>query len=59
MNHNMLKRKDLFWLALVALMALVPAVSAITANSFLMHVLILILLLRPEGLLGKSEERKV
>ena len=44
MNHNALKRKDLFWLALVALMALVPAVSAITANSFLMHVLILILL---------------
>jgi len=44
MHHGALKRKDLFWLALVALMALVPAVSAITANSFLMHVLILILL---------------
>ena len=35
---------DLFWLALVGLLALLPAVPAVTANSFLMHVLILILL---------------
>jgi branched-chain amino acid transport system permease protein len=41
---NALKRKDLFWLALVALAALLPAVSAVSANSFSMHVLILILL---------------
>jgi len=41
---NALKRKDLFWLALVALAALLPAVSAVSANSFFMHVLILILL---------------
>ena len=44
MNHSALKRKDLFWLALVALAALLPAVSAVSANSFSMHVLILILL---------------
>jgi len=41
---NALKRKDMFWLALVALAALLPAVSAVAANSFFMHVLILILL---------------
>ena len=41
---NALKRKDLFWLALVALAALLPAVPAVAANSFFMHVLILILL---------------
>ena len=41
---NALKRNDLFWLALVALAALLPAVSAVSANSFSMHVLILILL---------------
>jgi len=44
MHHDALKRKDLFWLALVALAALLPAVPAVAANSFLMHVLILILL---------------
>jgi len=44
MNHHALKRKDLFWLALVALVALAPLLPAIAANSFLMHVLILILL---------------
>ena len=44
MNHHALKRKDLFWLALAALLALVPSVSAVTSNTFLMHVLILILL---------------
>jgi len=41
---NALKRKDLFWLAFVAMAALLPAVSAVAANSFFMHVLILILL---------------
>ena len=41
---NTLKRKDLFWLALVAAAALMPAVPAVAANSFFMHVLILILL---------------
>ncbi len=44
MNPSARKRKDLIWLALVGILALVPAVPAITANSFLMHVLILILL---------------
>jgi branched-chain amino acid transport system permease protein len=44
MNHHALKRKDLFWLALVALASLVPLLPAMAANSFLMHVLILILL---------------
>jgi branched-chain amino acid transport system permease protein len=44
MNHHALKRKDLFWLALVGLLALLPAFSAVTANTFFMHVLILILL---------------
>ncbi len=44
MNQTALTRKDLFWLALVGLLALLPAVPAVTANSFLMHVLILILL---------------
>ena len=44
MNHPALKRKDLCWLAFIALAALVPLLPAIAANSFLMHVLILILL---------------
>jgi branched-chain amino acid transport system permease protein len=44
MNHSLLKRKDLCWLALLVLLALVPTVSAITSNTFFMHVLILILL---------------
>jgi len=44
MRHSVLKRKDLFWLALMVLMALLPTLSEVTANSFLMHVLILILL---------------
>jgi len=44
MHGDALKRKDLFWLALVALAALLPAVSAVASNSFIMHVLILILL---------------
>jgi branched-chain amino acid transport system permease protein len=44
MNRHALKRKDLFWLAFVGLAALVPIFPAIAANSFLMHVLILILL---------------
>jgi branched-chain amino acid transport system permease protein len=44
MNQPALKRKDLFWLALVGFLALVPAVPMIAANTFLMHVLILILL---------------
>jgi branched-chain amino acid transport system permease protein len=44
MNHHALKRKDLFWLAFVGIAALVPLFPAIAANSFLMHVLILILL---------------
>jgi branched-chain amino acid transport system permease protein len=44
MNHSALKRKDLFWLALVGIVALVPLFPVIAANTFLMHVLILILL---------------
>ena len=44
MNHRALKRTDLIWIVLVALLALVPAVSLIADNSFLMHVLILVLL---------------
>ncbi len=44
MHRDALKRKDLFWLALVAVAALMPAVPAVAANSFFMHVLILILL---------------
>ncbi|PKN10314.1 MAG: branched-chain amino acid ABC transporter permease [Deltaproteobacteria bacterium HGW-Deltaproteobacteria-7] len=44
MNQHALQRKDFFWLALLVVLALVPAVSAITTNTFLMHVLILILL---------------
>jgi len=44
MNLQALKRTDLFWIALVGLAALVPLVPAVAANSFLMHVLILILL---------------
>jgi len=44
MNPHALKRNDLLWLALAGLAALAPAVPAIAANSFLMHVLILILL---------------
>jgi len=44
MNHSALKRKDLYWLALVGLVALVPLFPAIAANTFLMHVFILILL---------------
>lgn len=44
MKHHALKRKDLFWLALVGIAALAPLIPAVAANSFLMHVLILILL---------------
>ena len=44
MHHDALKRKDLFWLALVALAALLPVVPTVAGNSFFMHVLILILL---------------
>ena len=44
MNHSALKRKDLFWLALVGIVALVPLFPAIAASTFLMHVFILILL---------------
>jgi branched-chain amino acid transport system permease protein len=44
MHHAALQRKDLIWLALVALLALLPALPAVAANSFRMHVLILILL---------------
>jgi len=42
--NKTLKRTDLFWLAFTGLVALVPLVPAIAANSFLMHVLILVLL---------------
>jgi branched-chain amino acid transport system permease protein len=43
MNHA-LKRKDYYWLALVGIVALVPLFPSIAANTFLMHVFILILL---------------
>jgi branched-chain amino acid transport system permease protein len=43
MNQT-LKRTDLCWLAFTGLAAIVPLVPAIAANSFLMHVLILVLL---------------
>ncbi len=39
-----LKRTDLFWLAFIGLVAFVPFVPAVAANSFFMHVLILVLL---------------
>jgi branched-chain amino acid transport system permease protein len=42
--NKTLKRTDLFWLAFTGLAALVPLVPAIAANSFFMHVLILVLL---------------
>lgn len=44
MHHAALQRKDLFWLAAAALLALLPALPAVAGNSFRMHVLILILL---------------
>jgi branched-chain amino acid transport system permease protein len=44
MHHAALQRKDMLWLALVALLALLPALPPVAANSFRMHVLILILL---------------
>lgn len=44
MHHAALQRKDMRWLVLVALLALLPALPAVAANSFRMHVLILILL---------------
>jgi len=44
MHHAVLQRKDLIWLALAVLLALLPALPAVAANSFRMHVLILILL---------------
>jgi branched-chain amino acid transport system permease protein len=43
MNHA-LKRKDYYWLALAGIVALVPLFPSIAANTFLMHVFILILL---------------
>jgi branched-chain amino acid transport system permease protein len=43
MNRT-LKRTDFFWLAFTGLVALAPLVPAIAANSFFMHVLILVLL---------------
>jgi branched-chain amino acid transport system permease protein len=42
--NKTLKLTDLFWLAFTGLVALAPLVPAIAANSFLMHVLILVLL---------------
>jgi branched-chain amino acid transport system permease protein len=44
MHHALLQRKDLLWLALVVVLALLPGVPAVAANSFRMHVLIMILL---------------
>ena len=42
--NKTLKRTDLVWLAFTGLAALVPLVPAIGGNSFIMHVLILVLL---------------
>ena len=44
MGRNTFHTKDIVWICFVALLALLPLIPAVAANSFRMHVMILILL---------------
>lgn len=44
MQHKGVHKKDAYWLGFIALLTMLPLVPAVTANSFHMHVVILILL---------------
>ncbi|HAJ25686.1 MAG TPA: branched-chain amino acid ABC transporter permease [Syntrophus sp. (in: bacteria)] len=44
MQHKGIHKKDAYWLGFIALLTMLPMVPAVTANSFHMHVVILILL---------------